>query len=67
MSIIVVVQIILTYVGGAVFSCAPIEPQNWIVVIGLAITIIPVDMIRKTLVNSLSKKVSKQISEEVCS
>jgi Ca2+-transporting ATPase len=67
MSIIVVVQVILTYVGGAVFSCSPIEPQNWLIVIGLAFTIIPVDMVRKAVVNNLSKKESKQISEEVCS
>ncbi len=67
MGIIVVVQVILTYIGGEVFSCSPIEPQAWIVVIGLAITIIPVDMIRKAIVNTLNKKESKQISQEVCS
>jgi len=67
MGIIVVVQVILTYIGGEVFSCSPIEPQAWIVVIGLAITIIPVDMIRKAVVNTLNKKESKQISQEVCS
>ena len=56
MGIIVVVQVILTYIGGEVFSCSPIEPQAWIVIVRLAITIIPVDMIRKAIVNTFVKE-----------
>ncbi|MGL5417477.1 MAG: cation-translocating P-type ATPase [Clostridium sp.] len=47
MGIIVIVQVVLTFVGGSIFSCTPIEPIHWLIVIGLAVTIIPIDMIRK--------------------
>ncbi|MGL5383886.1 MAG: cation-translocating P-type ATPase [Culicoidibacterales bacterium] len=49
MGLIVVIQIILTYVGGDLFDCAPLAINNWFVVIGLAVTIIPVDMLRKVI------------------
>lgn len=49
MAIIVVVQIALTYVGGSLFNCTPIEISHWPVVILAALTIIPVDMIRKLI------------------
>lgn len=49
MSIIVVIQIILTFVGGELFRCTPIELNHWIFVIGMALTIVPVDMLRKTI------------------
>lgn len=53
MGIIVVVQIILTFVGGEFFSCTPITFNNWVVVMILAFTIIPVDIIRKCVMNAL--------------
>ena len=49
MGIIVVVQVILTIIGGSVFSCTPFSPKLWIVVILLAVTVIPVDIIRKLI------------------
>ncbi|WP_300347696.1 calcium-translocating P-type ATPase, PMCA-type [Clostridium sp.] len=52
MFLIVLVQVILTYFGGEVFSCTPITGQNWIVVILFAFTIIPFDMIRKVIMNT---------------
>ena len=65
MGVIVVVQIVLTLIGGEVFSCTPISPSNWVVVILMALTIIPVDMIRKVIVNTLNKKSLKQDVVEV--
>lgn len=64
MAIIVVVQIILTIVGGDLFSCTPISPVHWLVIMAMAITIIPVDMIRKAIFNSLgNEKTSENIVE----
>lgn len=65
MGVIVVVQIVLTLIGGEVFSCTPISPSHWVVVILMALTIIPVDMIRKVIVNTLNKKSIKQDVVEV--
>ena len=65
MGVIVVVQIVLTLIGGEVFSCTPISPSHWVVVILMALTIIPVDMIRKVIVNILNKKSLKQDVVEV--
>lgn len=56
MGIIVVVQVILTIVGGDFFSCTPITPVHWLVIIVMAFTIIPVDMIRKVIFNGLVKE-----------
>ena len=47
MLIIVVVQVVMTYIGGAVLRCYGLQLNEWIFVLGLAISIIPVDMIRK--------------------
>ena len=56
MGVIVIVQAALTLVGGELFSCTPITVKNWLVIIAMAFTIIPVDMIRKVIFNSLDKE-----------
>ena len=56
MGVIVIVQAALTLVGGELFSCTPITVKNWLVIIAMALTIIPVDMIRKVIFNSLDKE-----------
>ena len=64
MGIIVVVQVVLTVIGGEVFSCTPITPSHWLVIILMALTIIPVDMIRKVIFNSIKKEnVKEQVVE----
>ena len=60
MGIIIVVQVLLTIIGGEMFSCTPISIGNWMVIILMAITIIPVDMIRKSIVNIFSKETVKR-------
>ena len=55
MGVIVIVQAALTLVGGELFSCTPITVKHWLVIIAMAFTIIPVDMIRKVIFNSLDK------------
>ena len=51
MLIIVIIQVILTYLGGAVFRCYGLNLPEWGLVLLLALTIIPIDLIRKAIVN----------------
>jgi len=50
MGIIVVVQVVLTQVGGEIFRCFGLNVQEWLFVLFLAVLIIPVELLRKTLV-----------------
>lgn len=56
MGIIVVVQVAITLVGGKFFSCTPFGLKGWAIVVLLAITMIPVDMIRKAITMAATKK-----------
>ena len=47
--VIVVVQVVMTYFGGEIFRCYGLNAQEWVFVLVLAITIIPVDLARKAL------------------
>ena len=51
MGIILVVQILVATFGGKLFECEAIGLKQWAIVIALAFTIIPFDMIRKAIVN----------------
>ena len=53
--LIAAIQIILTYLGGVIFNCFGLNLKEWIVVLVLAITIIPVDLLRKFIFKKLSK------------
>ena len=53
--IITAVQIVMTYVGGAILSGWGLVLVEWALVLAMAISIIPIDMIRKTIANSISK------------
>ena len=48
--LIVIVQVIMTYLGGAVLNCYGLTLKEWAAVIIMAFTIIPVDIIRKKIV-----------------
>lgn len=50
MALIVVVQIAMTYLGGAILRCYGLTGGEWLFVLAMAFTIIPVDMIRKMIV-----------------
>lgn len=54
-ALIVIVQILMTYFGGAVFRCYGLNAQEWAFVLALAISIIPVDLIRKVIWKSVHK------------
>ncbi len=55
MGIIVVIQVALTYIGGKIFDCYGLNWEEWVVALVLAVSIIPVDMIRKAIVNAVEK------------
>lgn len=49
---IVIVQILLTFVGGDLFSCVPLTFKEWIIIIVLSTFIIPAVSIKKLLFNN---------------
>lgn len=50
LGIIAIVQMAMTYLGGNVMRCHGLDAMEWIVVFVMAISIIPVDLIRKVIV-----------------
>ncbi|MBQ4404400.1 MAG: calcium-translocating P-type ATPase, PMCA-type [Selenomonadaceae bacterium] len=52
MGLIVVVQIAMTYLGGAILRCYGLTAGEWAFVLAMAFTIIPVDICRKLVVGS---------------
>ncbi|MCI5750989.1 MAG: calcium-translocating P-type ATPase, PMCA-type [Oscillospiraceae bacterium] len=58
LGLITVVQIGMIYLGGKVMNCVPLTLTQWCVILGMAISIIPVDLIRKGIV-SVKNKSSK--------
>lgn len=54
--IITIVQVGMTYLGRGILSGWGLMPLEWLVVLVPAISIIPIDLIRKAIVNSGSKK-----------
>lgn len=53
--LIAVIQVIMTYAGGVILACYGLTLNEWVFVLGLAVTIIPADMVRKLIVKSLTK------------
>lgn len=51
MGLIVVVQVIMTYFGGVILRCFGLTLTEWAFVLAMAFTIIPVDLVRKAIVN----------------
>ncbi len=49
MGLIFALQIFFTYIGGEVLRLVPLQPREWLIVIGIAFIIIPVDMLRKLI------------------
>ena len=55
---IVLVQIILTFVGGEIFSCTPFGIKGWLIIIVMSLTMIPVDMLIKIIMKSSEKSLT---------
>lgn len=56
MGSIMAVQVVLTFVGGKMFSCTPLTIEQWGIILVLAFTIIPVDLLRKYILQLLNSK-----------
>ncbi|MGN1108668.1 MAG: HAD-IC family P-type ATPase, partial [Oscillospiraceae bacterium] len=54
--IIAVVQILMTYLGNAILSGYGLNVVEWLMVLVMAISIIPVDLVRKAIANAAEKK-----------
>ena len=54
--LIVLVQILMTYLGGNVLRCYGLLVDEWAVVLLLAFTIVPVDLIRKVILSGVRKR-----------
>lgn len=54
-ALIAAVQVVMTYLGGAVLGCHGLSIKEWVVVLIMAITIIPIDFIRKAIVDAIDK------------
>jgi calcium-translocating P-type ATPase len=50
LGIIVVIQVAMTYLGRNIMNCYGLNVQQWAVVLVMAVSIIPVDLIRKMIV-----------------
>ncbi|MDE6730025.1 MAG: cation transporting ATPase C-terminal domain-containing protein, partial [Oscillospiraceae bacterium] len=49
---ITIIQIIMTYVGGSVLNCYGLNGKEWGLLLIMALTIIPIDLIRKLIMGS---------------
>jgi magnesium-transporting ATPase (P-type) len=56
--LIIILQVVMTYVGGSVLRMTPLEPMEWFYIIALALTIIPVDIIRKLVLRGSNKELA---------
>jgi Ca2+-transporting ATPase len=55
--LIMVLQVVFTYIGGTVLRTVGLEPMEWVYILVLALSIIPVDMIRKLVLRASGKEV----------
>lgn len=53
--LIAIIQIVMTYFGGVILRCYGLNANEWFVVFGLAVLIIPIDLIRKSVVRIVVK------------
>ena len=56
--LIIILQVVMTFVGGTVLRMIPLQPMEWLCVIILALTIIPVDIIRKLVLRGRNKELA---------
>lgn len=52
LAIIAVIQVAMTYLGGSILRCHGLDAVQWLVVLGMAISIIPVDLLRKAIMKN---------------
>ena len=54
MTLIAVVQVLLTYFGGDIFQCYGLNIVHWCLILIIAVAIIPVDIIRKCIIRLIN-------------
>ncbi|MDR0425765.1 MAG: calcium-translocating P-type ATPase, PMCA-type [Clostridiales bacterium] len=57
MSCIAFIQLMLIYVGGPLAGTAPLHPAHFFMVVGLAFTVVPIDLTRKFILKKCAKKI----------
>ena len=55
MLLIAIIQVIITLVGDEILRARPLEISEWIIVLSIALTIIPVDMMKKWILHRNGK------------
>jgi calcium-translocating P-type ATPase len=55
LALIVIVQVLMTYLGGVILHCYGLTLNEWAVVLVMSFIIVPVDIIRKTFVGNAMK------------
>lgn len=53
MLLIIVVQIVMTFIGGPILRTTPLNFHEWAMVLGLSVLAIPIDMCRKLIVKAI--------------
>ena len=53
MGLIILIQTVMVYFGGEIFSCYGLNPSEWLFVLAASISIIPVSLIYKLIRPSL--------------
>ncbi|MCI7768179.1 MAG: calcium-translocating P-type ATPase, PMCA-type [Oscillospiraceae bacterium] len=56
MGIIAAVQVIMTYLGGSVLGCYGLDLREWAVILVMALSVIPVDIIRKLIIKQNNRR-----------
>jgi magnesium-transporting ATPase (P-type) len=56
LALIAVVQVIMVNIGGVVLECYGLIPDEWQFVLGMAVLVIPLDLLRKIVFGIFSKK-----------
>ena len=54
--IIIIVQVIMTYIGGDILRTHGLNLLQWLFVFGFAIAVIPIDIIRKAVIRSKEQR-----------
>lgn len=52
---ITLMQIVMVYIGGPILRTEPLVISEWLLVLGMAFTIIPLDLIRKAITRAVAK------------
>ena len=52
---IIIVQVILIYYGGEMFRCTPLSIKEFIIMLILSFTVVPIDVLRKIICKKIGK------------